>query len=67
MAVSTCPKCSKSSFELKEHAPSGTKYKFSFIQCSSCGAVVGVTEYMNTYRTLETISNQLQQIIDKLP
>ena len=45
MAISTCPKCDSHYFEMKEAEPNGSKYKIMFIQCSSCGAVVGTTDY----------------------
>lgn len=46
MAQSTCPKCTGTAFELKDadRNLSGTDYAYSFIQCRSCGAVVGVVE-----------------------
>ena len=53
MAMSRCPKCENSSFELKEASPRGSSYKFNFIQCASCGAVVGVADYWNVPILLE--------------
>ena len=47
MAMSTCVKCGNSSFEVKENSPSKSNYKLMFIQCSSCGGVVGVMDYFN--------------------
>lgn len=45
MAHSTCPKCTSASFEVKEAEPRNSSYKLIFVQCSSCGAVVGVLPY----------------------
>lgn len=45
MSYSTCPKCTSASFEIKEAEPRGSSYKLIFVQCSSCGAVVGVLPY----------------------
>lgn len=59
MAQSTCPKCGNSGFELVENTPKGAAFKFMFIQCSSCGCVVGVTDYHNTASLLERIAKAL--------
>jgi predicted nucleic-acid-binding Zn-ribbon protein len=45
MAISTCPKCSNHSFEVQEFTPTRSNYKFLFVQCSSCGVVIGVMDY----------------------
>lgn len=45
MAFSTCPKCTSTSFEVKEAEPRNSSYKMIFVQCSSCGAVVGTMPY----------------------
>ena len=42
MAVSACPPCKKTSFELADASISKTKQKNLFVQCSACGAVVAV-------------------------
>ncbi len=47
MAHSTCIKCGGTRFEMVEVEPAASKYKMMFIQCSSCGGVVGVTDYYN--------------------
>ncbi|MEK5058632.1 hypothetical protein BK126_03035 [Paenibacillus sp. FSL H7-0326] len=47
MAVSKCVSCGGASFELKEASPTGSRFKFHFIQCSKCGGVVGVVDYMH--------------------
>lgn len=59
MAISSCPKCSSSHFEMNEAVPSGSKYKVMFIQCSSCGAVVGITDYYNIPFLLAKIASKL--------
>lgn len=45
MAISTCAKCSGTFFEMKTAEPKNSRYKKLFIQCSACGAVVGVSDY----------------------
>jgi hypothetical protein len=47
MAVSNCPKCESTAFEIKAGEAKGSKHKLMFIQCASCGAVAGVTDYYN--------------------
>jgi excinuclease UvrABC ATPase subunit len=42
MAYSTCVKCGGTSFELKEAHIANVNFKQNFVQCSSCGGVVGV-------------------------
>lgn len=59
MATSSCPKCGNHSFEMKEHLPHGSGFKVFFIQCSSCGAVVGVTDYYNVPSLLEKIAAKI--------
>lgn len=63
MARSTCPKCDSHNFELVENCPSESNFKFMFVQCVSCGAVVGVMDYYNIGAKLKTIEAK----IDKLP
>jgi Fe2+ or Zn2+ uptake regulation protein len=44
---------------MKEAEPTGSKYKVMFVQCSSCGAVVGVVDYYNIPGLLEKIAAKL--------
>jgi transcription elongation factor Elf1 len=44
MAVSTCLKCAGHSFELAMFTPLGASHKLTIVQCSSCGAPVGVLD-----------------------
>lgn len=80
MALSSCPKCSAHRFEMKEVEPAGGTYKQIFIQCASCGTVVGVTGYFDAgeiahqnrerLKTLEAavaqLDHQLRQIAQRL-
>lgn len=62
MAWSTCVKCGGTSFEIVETEPSGSNYKLLFVQCSSCGGVIGVLDWYNIgARTFE-----LEKKIDDL-
>jgi uncharacterized Zn finger protein len=64
MAMSTCPKCPNSSFELVENTPRHSEFKLSFIQCSSCGAVVGVLDYYNIGQLIHDLAKKLRVNID---
>jgi len=60
MAISRCPKCEGSYFEMVENSNvQGAKFKIMFIQCSSCGSVVGTTDYYNVPTLLNKIANKL--------
>ena len=60
MAKSSCPKCSNKTFEMKENDHvQGSKYTLMFIQCSGCGAVVGITDNCNIVLILKKISEKL--------
>lgn len=63
MATSKCPSCEKTRFELKENSPTGSKFKFNFIQCSACGTVVGVADYFH----IPTLIHGLQETVEKIP
>lgn len=60
MAKSICPKCEHDQFELVEADNiKDSKFKIMFIQCQSCGAVVGNTDFYNVPSLLEKMSNKL--------
>ena len=44
MAVSSCPKCGNHTFEAVQNEPKNSNFQLWFIQCSSCGCVVGTHE-----------------------
>ncbi len=60
MAASKCPKCNNSFFELSENSPSNSRFKFYLVQCSSCGSVVGVTDFFH----VPTVIDKLEKKID---
>ena len=59
MAFSSCPKCESTRFEMKEMSPTGSKFKVQAVQCSSCGAVVGILDYYNIPALLTKIAKKL--------
>lgn len=60
MAHSSCPKCGNHGFETVITTPSGSNFKLLFIQCSSCGCVIGVLDYYNIGRLLENLAKNLK-------
>jgi transcription initiation factor IIE alpha subunit len=62
MAYSKCPSCNNSYFELKENSPTDSQFKLQFVQCSSCGAVVGAMDYWN----LGTVSKDIEKKVNKI-
>lgn len=61
MARSRCPResCSGTRFELKELEIRDSRFRQYAVQCSACGAVVGIKEYFNVSAALELIANKL--------
>ena len=47
MAQPTCPKCDNKMFEVQTAEPQKSRYKVWFVNCTKCGAVVGVLDYWN--------------------
>jgi len=62
MAISKCPKCDNTFFELVENSPSKSNYKLLFVQCSRCGTVVGAMDYYNIGTVLNKVENNLEKI-----
>lgn len=61
MAVSKCPKCEGTTFELKEtDKVRGTHFPICFIQCITCGTVVGVTDTHNVPDLILKLANALK-------
>ena len=62
MATSKCPKCDNTHFEMKENTPKDSNYRLLFVQCSSCGTVVGVMDYYNIGAKIREIEEELNNI-----
>lgn len=45
MATSSCPKCSCNSFEIVSNIVRGSRFPCNFVQCVSCGCIIGVMEH----------------------
>ncbi|MCK4644521.1 hypothetical protein KAU32_12920 [bacterium] len=66
MAISKCAKCGSTLFEVKDAAPQGSRFKISFVQCTSCGTVIGVLEYFNAPSILINQNRAIEKIANKL-
>ena len=64
MAQSTCPKCGGHSFEIVENTPNKSAWTFYFIQCASCGCVVGTHEYYNVGNLIHKLAEKLRIKLD---
>ncbi len=62
MAYSKCPKCENKQFEVKLNSPANSNYQLLFVQCSSCGTVIGTMDYSNIGARL----NEIEKKIDNL-
>ena len=65
MAVSTCAKCAGHSFELVPFTPLGASEKLSMVQCSGCGAPIGVLD-LATGVQIDSLKNQIAAIDERL-
>ncbi len=66
MATPTCQKCGHHTFELKENVPRDSRFKLLFVQCSSCGTVVGVMDYYNIGTKLIELEDKVDRIMRRL-
>jgi predicted nucleic-acid-binding Zn-ribbon protein len=62
----SCVKCGNHSFKLELFEPTGGAYKLYAVACSSCGGVVGVTEFNNIGAMIERQNKVIRKIVDHL-
>jgi hypothetical protein len=62
MATPTCIKCGGHIFETKEVSPKHSNFRLNFVQCGSCGGVVGVLDFYNIGAELQAIKKLLKAI-----
>lgn len=58
MPYPTCPKCENITFALSEGRAAGAAFKFYFIHCTKCGAIVGTQPYTNTEALIERLAKK---------
>jgi len=66
MAFSSCPKCGNTFFEVDIKEPSGSNFKLLFVQCSSCGSVVGTMDYYNIGAKINDVISKLDDLTTKV-
>lgn len=66
MAMSCCPKCGNTNFSVVEGTPNGSNYVYTYVQCSSCGAVVGVMDYFSISTKIDSLEKELKKEIQRL-
>jgi hypothetical protein len=66
MAKTTCGKCGGTTFENVIVSPRGSNFQLSFVQCASCGAPIGVMDFLNIGSELQDLRKQLTEIQDAL-
>jgi hypothetical protein len=59
MAQPMCPKCERKIFEIKELSPKNSKWKYNFVQCATCGCVVGVVDYYNLGALIHRLASKM--------
>lgn len=67
MAKSSCMKCGNNQFEVV-HANDlqGTTRAVLFVQCTYCGSVVGVLDFLNVSVKAERMKNDLRTLAEKI-
>lgn len=64
MANSKCGKCEGSSFEVVNHEPRKSNFKLLFVQCASCGTVVGAMDFHNIGALIYKLAQKLRIDLD---
>jgi hypothetical protein len=59
MAESKCPKCDSIKFEAAPAKPEQSPFPLTFVQCRTCGAVIGVLESNNINTRLNEIEKNI--------
>lgn len=59
MARATCVKCDSNNFEVVENTPRTSNFNLLFVQCASCGGVVGGMDYFNIGSMLQKLATKL--------
>lgn len=64
--MSKCPSCGNLSFRVQLVEPGESNFKLYFIQCSSCGVPVGITEYYNSGALIRGLEEKLSSLSDQI-
>jgi hypothetical protein len=65
MTASTCVKCGGHSFELVPFTPLGASNKLTIVQCSGCGAAIGVLDPATGFQ-IDALKDHVAAIDERL-
>ena len=60
--MSVCPHCKGTMFQTERQAPLGSAFPVVIVQCSKCGAPVGVLEMNNAGALLQAQDQMIKQL-----
>jgi hypothetical protein len=61
--LSKCGSCGGfNMFDLKEVSPTGSRFKYCFVQCRLCGVPVGVVNFFNDHDTIIQNQNEIKEL-----
>lgn len=64
--MAKCGHCNNTGTKLTEISPSGGRYKMMAVCCSSCSAILGVTDYFNAGVLLKGLEQKVDSIKSEL-
>ena len=64
--MSKCGNCGGFIFKIHAVEPHGSRFKLYFVQCSSCGVPVGITEYHNVGTMVQGLDNKINRLIGEV-
>ncbi|ATW24554.1 hypothetical protein [Candidatus Formimonas warabiya] len=64
--TSTCPRCGRHDFEVVVNEPKNLAAKLLFVQCSFCGAVIGVTDNNNMGLKVAVMEKEIRRLGDQI-
>ena len=68
MAISTCVKCGGKEFEvITVNGVRNAVLNMRFVQCASCGGVIGVLEFDDNNMLIETLAHKLGVTLEVVP
>jgi transcription initiation factor TFIIIB Brf1 subunit/transcription initiation factor TFIIB len=67
MPDSKCPKCNNTSFELVQKELTNSPQQYQFIQCASCGCVVGISDIPHMPSLVKSLADTINKNITNLP
>ncbi|SQA96717.1 Uncharacterised protein [Cedecea neteri] len=64
MAQSSCPRCGRDRFEMAVTKIQNARLPVTFIQCASCGTVVGTIEHLCAAELVQKLAKKLNVTLD---